>query len=179
MASVERTGYPRSKRIVSQRELCEFFTPSTENVAWARERTHGQPERVLALLLLLKSCVCLGYFPELAEVPDAVVAHVRAGAVPEATAVVDRVRTAKRYRGWVRQRLGLVRDPGRAREIAETAMTTAAGMKAHTADLVNVALEEIVRVGLEPPGFTTLDKTAARVGARVEGEVSARGTWRG
>jgi hypothetical protein len=60
VASVERTAYPRFKRIVSQRELREFFTPSAEDVAWALERTHEQPERMLALLLLLKSCGRLG-----------------------------------------------------------------------------------------------------------------------
>lgn len=116
-----------------------------------------------------------GYFTEPADVPDAVVAHVRGCAeLPGATtAVAGSVRTAKRYRAWVRERLGLVRDPGRARGIAETAMTSAARVKAHTADLVNVALEEIVRAGLELPGFTTLDKMAAWVRTRVEGEICA------
>ncbi|MEW2581529.1 hypothetical protein [Streptomyces syringium] len=46
-------------------------------------------------------------------------------------------------------------------------------MKARTADLVNVALGEIVRAGLELPGFSTLDRMAATVRTRVEGEICA------
>ncbi|MFE2611284.1 DUF4158 domain-containing protein [Streptomyces mirabilis] len=60
MASLERTAYPRFKRLISERELREFFTPSAEEVAWARERTHDRPGRVLALLVMLKSAARLG-----------------------------------------------------------------------------------------------------------------------
>ncbi len=47
-------------------------------------------------------------------------------------------------------------------------------MRASVVDLVNVALEEIVRAGLELPGFSTLDRMAASVRTRVEGEIFAR-----
>ncbi|GAB2766465.1 hypothetical protein GCM10027072_76650 [Streptomyces bullii] len=76
-----------------------------------------------------------------------VVAHVRdqvglsAGTVPEA----DSERSEERYRSAVRDRLELKHKPGEARAVAEAAMQAAAPVKAHTADLVNVALEELVR----------------------------------
>ncbi|NYH80716.1 hypothetical protein FHR84_004082 [Actinopolyspora biskrensis] len=35
MASIDRTAYPRFKRVVSARELEEAFTPSAEEGAWA------------------------------------------------------------------------------------------------------------------------------------------------
>ncbi|MFD5062722.1 MULTISPECIES: hypothetical protein [unclassified Streptomyces] len=38
----------------------------------------------------------------------------------------------------------------------------------------NVALAETVRAGLELPGFTMLDKMAAWVRTRVEGEICAK-----
>jgi hypothetical protein len=47
VASLERTAYPRFKRLISERELREFFTPSAEEVAWAREHTHDRLGRVL------------------------------------------------------------------------------------------------------------------------------------
>ncbi|MFE6692244.1 hypothetical protein ACFVFQ_38070 [Streptomyces sp. NPDC057743] len=74
---------------------------------------------------------------------------------------------------WIRERIGLVGDPERTRAVAEEAMVAAAPVKAHTADLVNVALEEIVRAGLELPGFSTLDRMAASIRTRVEGEICA------
>ncbi|MGW6215806.1 hypothetical protein [Streptomyces sp. NPDC055109] len=41
-------------------------------------------------------------------------------------------------------------------------------------DLVNVALEELVRAGLELPGFSTLDRMSGTIRTRVEGEICAR-----
>ncbi|MET7458069.1 Tn3 family transposase [Streptomyces sp. NPDC005574] len=125
--------------------------------------------------MLLKSCARLGYFPGLAEVPALVVARVRGAAgLPEDAMPTVEERTAKRYRAWVRAYLGLVHNPVRARAIAEVAMEEAAPVRASVVDLVNVALEEIVRAGLELLGFSTLDRMAGSVRTRVEGEICAR-----
>ena len=35
MASIDRTAYPRFKRVVSGRELAESFTPSQVEIGWA------------------------------------------------------------------------------------------------------------------------------------------------
>jgi hypothetical protein len=175
VASVERTAYPRFKRIISERELAQFFTPDEAEIAWAARRTHDRPESLLALLVLLKSCARLGYFPGLEEVPALVVAHVRAAAgLPEDVMPLVEERTAKRYRSWAREYLGLVYGPARARGIAATAMEEAAPVRASVVDLVNVALEELVRAGLELPGYSTLDRMAASIKAGVEGEICAR-----
>ncbi|MFI6284662.1 DUF4158 domain-containing protein [Streptomyces sp. NPDC051018] len=76
MASVERTAYPRFKRLISARELVEFFTPTEAETEWVRERTRHRPGRVLALLVLLKSCARLGYFSDLGRVPLAALCQV-------------------------------------------------------------------------------------------------------
>ncbi|WP_427164178.1 DUF4158 domain-containing protein [Streptomyces sp. C1-1] len=124
------------------------------------------------LLVMLKSAARLGRVPKLGEIPEVVVAHVRdqaglaAGTVPE----VDSERSEERYRSAVRERLELKHKPGEARAVAEAAMRAAAPVKAHTADLVNVALEELVRQKerLELPAFSTLDRMAARIRSEVE-----------
>jgi hypothetical protein len=76
VASIERTVYPRFKRAVSDRELLEPFTPGLAEIEWMRELTRS-PEHCLALAVWLKSFQRLGYFPDLFEVPLAVVEHVR------------------------------------------------------------------------------------------------------
>ncbi|MEW2581528.1 DUF4158 domain-containing protein [Streptomyces syringium] len=99
----------------------EFFTPSEGETGWALERTHQRAGQAFALLVLLKSCGRLGYFPDLAVVAGPVVEHIGVClGLPEGVApVLESVRTAKRYRAWIRERLGLVRDPGRVRAVAE------------------------------------------------------------
>ncbi|MFF7234508.1 DUF4158 domain-containing protein [Streptomyces sioyaensis] len=176
MASVERTAYPRFKRIISERELAQFFTPDEAEVAWAAKRTHERPERLITLLVLLKCCARLGYFPDLADIPEPVVERIRETITVPLGAPVGfpADRSAERYRSWVRAHLGLVHDPARARAIAMAAMEEAAPVRASVVDLVNVALEELVREGLELPAFSTLDRMAASVRTRVEGEICAR-----
>ncbi|MFH8224438.1 DUF4158 domain-containing protein [Streptomyces sp. NPDC018057] len=155
-----------------KRELREFFTPSAEDVVWAREYTHDRPGRVLALLVMLKSAARLGRAPKLGEIPEVVVAHLldqaglAAGTVPEA----DLGRSEERHRSVVRERLRLRHEPGEARAVAEAAMRAAAPLKAHTADLLNVALKELVRhkERLELLAFSTLDRMASRICSEVD-----------
>ncbi len=76
-------------------------------------------------------------------------------------------RTGERHRELVRRRLGVVHDPERARAIAEAAIRPEAAVKDNPADLINVALEELIRARCELPGYTTLDELAARIRAEV------------
>ncbi len=76
MASIERTAYPRLKRQASARELRDVFTPSPDEIEWARGLTRSE-EHLLAVVVLLKCFQRLGYFPALTEVPAVVVDHVR------------------------------------------------------------------------------------------------------
>jgi len=168
VASIERTAYPRFKRTVTARELHELFTPSVGEIEWAKGLTRSA-EHLLALVVLLKSFQRLGYFPDLYEVPVVVVDHVRGylemGAEVEAAHESDR--TAERHRAWIRQRVGVVRDMGQARKLAEQAIHGAVQTKDNPADLINVALEELVRAGLELPGYSTLEEMAGRIREEV------------
>jgi hypothetical protein len=96
VASIERTAYPRLKRVVSARELHEAFTPTVDEIGWARERTRS-PQHLLALVVLLKTYHRLGYFADLFEVPLPIVEHVR-GVLelkPEVDAEHDSERTLR------------------------------------------------------------------------------------
>ena len=150
------------------RELHESFTPGLEEIVWAREQTRS-PQGLLTLLVLLKSFQRLGCFPDLFEVPVCVVDHVRGTlglpATTELAGVPDR--TLERYRDWVRRRVGVAHDPAAARKLAEQVIEAAAQVKDNPADLINVALEELVRARLELPGYSTLDELAATIRTRV------------
>ncbi|MEU9005376.1 DUF4158 domain-containing protein [Streptomyces sp. NPDC048551] len=174
MASVERTAYPRFKRTMTSRELHQAFTPGTAEVMWARGKARS-PEHLLALVVLLKSYQKLGYFPDLDEVPKLVVEHVRGllelGAQVEPRH--DSTRTAARQRDFVRERLGVVYDPEKARQVAEAALYEAVQTKDNPADLINVALEKLVKARLELPGYTTLDEMTSAIRTEVNEEFFA------
>ncbi|WP_416069976.1 DUF4158 domain-containing protein [Streptomyces sp. ME01-18a] len=72
MTSIERTAYPRFKRLITAHELHLFFSPTRDELQWAADVTDGD-EHLLALLLMLKSYQRLGCFPALEDVPEQVV----------------------------------------------------------------------------------------------------------
>ena len=168
MTSVDRTAYPRFPRVVSGRELAEAFTPSDGEVDWARGRTQDAGH-LLALVVWLKSYQRLGYFPKLAEVPTAVAGHVRGVlGLPDRVGLEQATeRSAKRHRQFVRDRLEVVYEPARVRQVAEHAIRRAVQAKDNPADLINVALEELVRARCELPGYTTLDAMTSAIRTEV------------
>ena len=168
MTSIERTAYPLLRRSPSARELHGFYTPTLAEAAWARGKSRSD-EQFLALVLALKCFQRLARFPRADELPDAVVAHVRGCLkLDVATAGAYGVgRNWRVHRDLVRRRQNVRYDPERARALAESVMRDAAQVKNHPPDLINVALEELVRAGLELPGFSTLDKMAGRIRSEV------------
>jgi hypothetical protein len=168
MASMDRTAYPRFKRVVPVRELNEAFTPTADEVAWAVDRSLGD-SNLLSLVVLLKSYQRLGYFPNITDVPASVVEHIRGelGLAIGVDRASEAERTLKRQRDLVREHLGVVYEPKRVLQVAEAAIRKAVQTKDNPPDLVNVALEELVRGRCELPGYSTLDRLAATIRTEV------------
>lgn len=172
VTSIERTAYPRFKRLITAHELHLFFSPSRDELEWAAEATDCD-EHLLALLLMLKSYRRMGCFPALEDVPEMVVDFVRwAVELPEGTLPVYRAeRTAKHHRGLVRKQAGVTYDQAKARGIVEQSIRKEAAAKNRPADLINIALEKVVEAGLELPGFSTFDKMASKIRAEVNASI--------
>src|SRR5713101_481093 len=127
MASIERTAYPRFRRMVTARELVGL-SPTVDEITWAREQTRSE-SHLLALVLSLKCFQRLGYFPTLEEIPEVVLLHVRRClGLKEDVGPTRGERTATTQRVLVRRRVGVTYDPERALAIAADAIRTAAAV---------------------------------------------------
>lgn len=168
VTSIERTAYPRFKRLITAHELHLFFSPTRDELQWASGATDCD-EHLLALLLTLKSYQRMGCFPKLEVVPDMVVDFVRPQVeLPEGTLPVYQAeKTAKNHRGLVRKRVGVLYDQVEARRIAERSIRKEAAAKNRPADLINIALEKVVESGLELPAFSTFDAMASKIRREV------------
>ena len=164
MTSIERTAYPRFKRVISAGDLHGHFKPTREEVSWASQRTDSDGH-LLALVLALKCFQRMGRFPRQDEVPGQVVDHVRrALKLPAAVVpVAASDRSAERHRALVRTRCGVRHDPAGARRIAVEAIRAEAEVKNNPADLINVALEKVLQATLELPAYRTLDELASQI----------------
>lgn len=168
MAAIERTAYPQFRRSPVVRELIRTYTPTDVELAFVIERTR-QPGHRLLLMVLLKTFQRLGYFCALDEIPPAVVRHIRGALKLRAKVKIGDVepRTLYRYHAHVRRYLG-VRDFAQdGLDLATRSIAEAAAAMDNPADLINVAIEQLIRDRIELPSFSTLDRLARRVRALV------------
>ncbi len=170
MPGASDTAYPRLKANPSAKELEEIYTPGLAEVEWAQSRSNARIPR-LGLLVLLKTFQRLGYFIMCDQVPAPIVEHIAVNTgysgVPDRLADCDAKAVRNRHITLVLDYLN-VKGWSKA---AEHAMVDACGDAARTrddlADIINVAIEELVRQRFELPSFSTLLRAARAARTKV------------
>jgi TnpA family transposase len=170
MPTVHETAYPRLKSSVSRQELIDLYTPTQAEVALATKVSRGEAAR-LAFLILLKTFQRLGYFSSLRDVPRSVVEHIGQDQgmliVPESMAEYDESGTRRRHVPVIRKYLRVKSFDESGQAVLSIAVRFAAERMEDLADIINVAIEELIRQSFELPGFTTLVRAAQRGRAEV------------
>jgi TnpA family transposase len=164
LASIERTAYPRFKRYFTPKELREIYTPTPAEIAFGLSTTQGQVH-FLNLIVLLKAFQRLGYFPKLTDIPKSLVNHIRTSlSLPSDISVgYEQSRTMYRHRTAIREYLKVTQFNQSARHLAVTTVYKSASVMDNPADLINVAIDELIHHRYELPGFNTLDRLVRRV----------------
>ncbi|SMP18112.1 Transposase and inactivated derivatives, TnpA family [Laceyella tengchongensis] len=116
-------------------------------------------------MILLKTSQRLGYFPKLEEVPAQIVNYIRDRMkLPvETVPGYDKPRTRYQHQTAIRKFRGIQSYGKEAQRIALETVQKAAQVMDHPADLINVAIAELVRQNYELPAFSTLDRLARHI----------------
>lgn len=176
MTAIERTAYPRFKRILSTKDLEEVYTPTPAERFLALRSTKGTVAEI-GFLILLKTHQRLGRFVLLSDVPFSLLNHIIK--LVDSTLDVsdlesyDTSGTRQRHIPLIRAAREIKPYSATARTCALKAMIGVARTKEDVADLINVALEALAKDGFELPPFATLDKAAHHVRA-----ITTRGLYR-
>jgi TnpA family transposase len=176
LASVERTAYPRFSSAITAAELQHSFTPTEVEQGLAQSYTRTD-QHALCFVILLKSFQRLHYFPALEQVPAAIIAHVRTclQVGPEVVPAYETGRTLYRHHVAIREYLRVKPFEGKqARHVAVEAAYRAAQVMNPQADLINAAIETLIRSRYELPSFWTLNRMVQRVHAVVQRQMVAR-----
>ena len=171
MTTIDRTAYPRFKRALSERDLTEVYT-LTEDEYELLDRSTSDARTRLNFALLLKSCQRLAYFPKLTTIPKRVVTHIRQQLHISSDISVgyEWKQTRLRHYNVIRSYLDVRPYKQGGSIIAETAMRKAVQSMMYPADLINVAIEELVRQSYLLPAFSTLNRLAIHIRARTHDE---------
>ncbi|MCO5205548.1 MAG: DUF4158 domain-containing protein [Anaerolineae bacterium] len=159
MTTIERTAYPRFRNTYTEQELNEFYTLSEAELQFAAQSARTKTQQ-MALALGLKCFQTLGYLPRLNDIPNVIATHVavQMNLLPQQDVTELPGRTRKRYRKLIRDYLKIrpYREGGAAS--IKPVVQAAAQIMSDPADLINVAIEELIRQHFELPAYTALDR---------------------
>jgi len=164
VASIERTAYPRFKRYYTSNDLCAIYTPTTIEITFALKVTTGE-DNFFNLMVLLKVFQRLGYFPQIVDIPLAIIEHIRKALYiqEKKTLSYQYPATLSRHKKEIRSYLQINPFKQEAKDLIIKIITESASRMNNPADLINVAIEELVKERYELPGFNTLDRLATHV----------------
>lgn len=166
MPSIQDTAYPRLKHNPTEKDLLILYTPTTEELELA-QRVTMKPVTCLNFLVLLKAFQRLGYGVALVNVPARFIRHIVMNAQLSTSrqrlSQYDASATRRRHLSIIRDYLQITAFNPKAHEAMLTALTMAVQAKYDLVDLINIAIEELVRQRFELPGFSTLERAARTV----------------
>jgi TnpA family transposase len=159
MTAIERTAYPRFKQSLTQDELDEFYTPTAEEIAFAGSITLEE-SYALYPVIFLKAFQKLGYLPQLSQIPEQIKVHIAQYLGQPQPGDEDGVSstTRSRYRQAIRDRLEVKPYSEGGAGVIEKIVDEAAQTMSDPADLINVAIEQLIVSRFELPAFGTLDE---------------------
>jgi hypothetical protein len=107
----------------------------------------------------------LGYFPSLADIPLKIVNHIRSHLNFSVALVLgyENRKTMYRHRTVIREYLQVNQFNQNGLHLAIKAVNESAAIMDNPADLMNVAIAELVKSRYELPGFNTLNRLVRRV----------------
>jgi len=126
------------------------------------------PSSQVALLVQLKIVQAVGRFLPVEEIPQAAIEHVaRELGVDEEIRHLYSDSTLYRHHSAVLERLRITAWGAAARELARRTMVDIAQVRTDPADLINAAVDALVRHRFELPSLDTLTRLARRVHSQV------------
>lgn len=163
MTLIDRTAYPRFKQYPSRLELAELYTPTPEEIKFVKSRVRSH-ESLICFMVMLKSFQRLGYFTQPEYVPATIIKHLRSSLkIGEGVKLMSGERQRRNYQQAIREYLGVKPYDKTAQKLIAVVVSAAAEVKDHPADLINIAIEELVKERYELPSFNTLDRLVCHI----------------
>jgi len=159
-----RSAYPRFPDALTPRDLERHFTLSDADRQLADAHARGGVQ-FLTFIVLLKGIQYLAYFPEVTTVPDRVVLHLRGQLVDRAASLPHRAAelgvsqaTLYGYHQTIRQHLNIQAFRWEeAQPLLRGRLAQAAQTMNWVIDLINVAIEILIKERYELPAYSTLE----------------------
>ncbi len=163
MPTPQETAYPTLKTEISKETLERVYAPSADEIAFVKKHSRT-PQNRACMLTLLKCAQRLGCFVFLScipqSIPEYIAKHVGCRFSVKMQSFYDDARTRTYHIRRIRAYLNIKPADKKARSIALKAMEHAACTKEDIVDVLNVGVEELIRLRYELPKFDHLLRLA-------------------
>lgn len=165
MPGIYETVYPRMKNNITKKELEEIYTPNNKEILLAQSLSRGNS--VFCFILMLKSFQRLGYFTPLDKVPIQIINYISKGMKVN----ISKDELIKYYKSGTKNRhVQVIRNYLKVKQFDSTAIKLISEsihkyskIKEEPIDLINIAIEELIRNRFELPAFKTLERAVERI----------------
>lgn len=174
MVSIRRTAYPFFKKQVTKEELESTYNLNEQELQLICRSANGKSQS-LTFAVLLKARQKLNYFPKLEAVPSQVKNYIsKQMAIDDGLSLLDDIKnkkTVSKYRKIIRHYLRCKTYVTSGVHQVRKVIATAAYTMSDPADLINVAIEELVKENIEFPAFSSLDRLVNHLRTHVHNEI--------
>ncbi len=181
MTMRERTAYPSLQQTMTVDELTRFFTTTAEEEQFVNETARGESSR-LQLMVYLKCFQRIGYLPQAEQVSQQLFAHI-AQQINRSyqTSLFDQpeivtATTRFRYRRAIHRYLNIKPYRQGGKTTLKPLIEQAAQTMSDPADLINVAIEQLIVHRFELPAYSTLDRMVNHIRTQVETKLYQQAT---
>lgn len=162
-----RVIYPELPNPLTPDDLHQLFRPSFDERKWAPTIARI-PKSQVALLVQLKIFQTIGRFLGAADIPIGAIDYVASCMGVEGGSVLPSpTKSFYRHRRSILQHLKVVSWGTEAFELAQVTMCKTAQARTDPADIINSAIDALIRHGFELPALTTLRRLAGTVHSNI------------
>ena len=162
-----RIIYPKLSATLTEADLASQFKIVSEEMAWAGTVARRGPSMVV-LLTELKVFQNIGHFLPIAQIPATALSYIaKQLSLPTPAGVPIDPRTTYRQDSAIRTYLGVTPWGASARAVASKAVAVAAETRLDPSELVNAAIDALIRERCELPSLSTLLRLAGNAHRRV------------
>jgi TnpA family transposase len=163
MPTPQETAYPTLKTQISKKTLDRVYAPSADEISFAKKHSRTLQNRV-CILTLLKCAQRLGYFVVLSAIPRSIPEYIAKQVGCRCSLKMLRLYDDGRTRTYhiknIRSFLNIKPPDKDARSTALKTMEHSAYTKEDIVDILNVGIEELIRLRYELPKFDHLIRLA-------------------
>jgi len=163
MPTPQETAYPILKTKISKGTLEKIYTPSTDEVAFVKKHSNT-PQNQACMLTLLKCSQRLGYFVLLSNIPRSIPEYIAKQVGCRCTLKMlrfyDDARARSSHINRIRTYLNINPTSKKTHSTVLKAMEYAAYTKEDIVDILNVGIEELIRLRYELSKFDHLLRLA-------------------